>query len=237
MTMEMRSQKRPNAGGYSRGVEARAKILTVAIEVFGELGYTAASTRTIAARAEVNLGALQYYFGGKEKLYRACAEHIADTVEPRLDTLVTLSEQHSTTEEQPRRERMATLEIFLAAAIDRLLVPVASNAWLLFINREQMCPGPAFDILYDRVVRRLLNALAGVVAPLIGKPPNSEDVMMQTVAVLGPLFIYQRIPAVALRALNWSDFSGERLAKVKAVLIRQSIQGLYARDEHGLDQQ
>src|SRR5579872_3918533 len=65
-------------GGYARGEETRARIIAVALQIFGQQGYDHSSTRQIATQAGVNPPALQYYFGGKEGLHRACAQFIID---------------------------------------------------------------------------------------------------------------------------------------------------------------
>src|SRR6185312_7717482 len=80
-----RPRRHPPAGGYARGERTRRRIIETAIEMFGSLGYERTATRAIARRAEVSLPALQYYFGGKEGLHRACAEYIIADVHARLD--------------------------------------------------------------------------------------------------------------------------------------------------------
>ena len=64
--------------GYARGEETKLRIIHAALELFGAHGYERTSTRDIAARAGVNAPALQYYFAGKEGLYLACAQHMAE---------------------------------------------------------------------------------------------------------------------------------------------------------------
>ena len=49
--------------------DARTRILNVAGPIFAEKGYEAATVREICDRAEVNLASVNYYFGGKERLY------------------------------------------------------------------------------------------------------------------------------------------------------------------------
>src|ERR1700743_3172831 len=71
------SHRRATNMGYARGEETKLRIINAALELFGERGYEQTSTRDIAARAEVNAPALQYYFDGKDGLYLACAEHMA----------------------------------------------------------------------------------------------------------------------------------------------------------------
>jgi hypothetical protein len=46
--------------------------------------------------------------------------------------------------------------------------------------------------------------------------------MLRTLAILGPLMMFQRARQVSLRALNWPDFEGERLARIKALMWRQA---------------
>lgn len=50
-------------------VVAKQRLLIAAEEVFAERGFTGASVRDITGRAGVNIAAINYYFGDKEKLY------------------------------------------------------------------------------------------------------------------------------------------------------------------------
>ena len=56
---------------YESGRETTQSILEAARELFAERGYDGASIRAITARAGVNLGAVTYHFGTKERLYLA----------------------------------------------------------------------------------------------------------------------------------------------------------------------
>ena len=64
--------------GYRKGEETRQRILDAALKAFGEASFIAVTTRRIAQAAGVSLPTLQYYFGDKEGLYRACAEAIVE---------------------------------------------------------------------------------------------------------------------------------------------------------------
>jgi AcrR family transcriptional regulator len=54
----------------------KARILSAAQEVFAAKGFEGASTREIAARAEVNISSLHYHWESKERLYLAIFERI-----------------------------------------------------------------------------------------------------------------------------------------------------------------
>ncbi|MFK5108554.1 TetR family transcriptional regulator, partial [Klebsiella pneumoniae] len=67
-------RRQPGSNGYRKGEESRRRILEAALREFGRVGYAAATTRAIALQAETTLPSLQYYFGGKQGLYLACAQ-------------------------------------------------------------------------------------------------------------------------------------------------------------------
>ena len=92
------------SGGYPRGEETRARIITAAMKMFGEKGYEAASTRDIAAAAGVNAPALQYYFDNKEGVFRACVEFIAESAWESLSDVVEEAER-LIAERAPRMRR------------------------------------------------------------------------------------------------------------------------------------
>ena len=54
------------------------------MEVFSELGFEGASTRTIVERAQANLVSIPYYFGSKLGLYHAAAEYIGSNIAERF---------------------------------------------------------------------------------------------------------------------------------------------------------
>jgi len=60
--------------------ETRERIVDAAAEAFSELGFSGASTRVIAARADANQGLITYHFRSKEDLWRAAADQIFGAV-------------------------------------------------------------------------------------------------------------------------------------------------------------
>jgi TetR/AcrR family transcriptional regulator len=64
------------AGGRSeaQGAETRERILAAALSCFAAGGFDGTTTRQVAAEANVNLGLLQYHFGGKLDLWRAAVD-------------------------------------------------------------------------------------------------------------------------------------------------------------------
>jgi AcrR family transcriptional regulator len=67
-TAAMRKPKAPEAN--------RASIVQAAIDEFAARGFKGASMDAIAARTDTTRALINYYFGGKEKLYLAVLEHV-----------------------------------------------------------------------------------------------------------------------------------------------------------------
>lgn len=65
------------------------RILDVAEELFGRVGYGGATTRAIASRARVNVGQLHYYFDSKRAIFEAVvARHGTEVTERRRKLLL-----------------------------------------------------------------------------------------------------------------------------------------------------
>jgi len=54
--------------------DKKEHIINKAIELFAEKGFEGTSIRDLAAKAEVNVAMVNYYFGSKEKLFKAMVE-------------------------------------------------------------------------------------------------------------------------------------------------------------------
>ena len=61
-----------------RSDQTRARILEAAVREFGENGLAGARTEQIAEAAGVNKALLYYYFEGKDALYAAALEMVAE---------------------------------------------------------------------------------------------------------------------------------------------------------------
>lgn len=61
-------------GPYKRGVERRLQVVTAAIDVFGQYGFTAGTLQRVAERVGVSPGAIEKLFGSKAQLLVAVLE-------------------------------------------------------------------------------------------------------------------------------------------------------------------
>jgi AcrR family transcriptional regulator len=69
--------------------DTRERILGAALVAFAARGFDGAKMREIALDADVNLGLIQYHFGGKLKLWQAAVDRAFEQLGGGLDTVLT----------------------------------------------------------------------------------------------------------------------------------------------------
>jgi AcrR family transcriptional regulator len=72
--MQKAASRGPGRPPAAKSAETRGRILVAAREVFGEVGYDAATFQEIAARADLTRPAINHYYPSKHALYRHVVE-------------------------------------------------------------------------------------------------------------------------------------------------------------------
>jgi AcrR family transcriptional regulator len=210
-------------GGYQRGKETRARIVTAALRLFGERGFEGASTRDIATSAGVNAPALQYYFDNKEGVYLACIDHIVSRVWEYMSEVVDRAERvlADDADDDALIEAFCAIQAQLA---EFMFTSQDSNDWRLFMARQQAGMGPTagFQIVYRCVSKRISTVTAAIVGRLLGRPAGDDETLIRTLALNGQLLVFQVARRSALATLNWDAIDADRLALLKRVIREQT---------------
>lgn len=143
----MRRQTKRAAHGDGLEDGARGRILDAALAVFAQRGFDGARTRDIAERAGANLGLITYYFGDKERLWRAAVTRSFDRLRAELAEVLT-----------PRPDDDERLE--LERLVRRFVHFVARNPeFMQLMNDEGKRDGPRMRWLADRFVKPMYEVL------------------------------------------------------------------------------
>ncbi len=181
-----------------RGAETRARLLQAALDVFGRLGFEAASTREIARQADANLAAIVYHFGGKEGLHRAVAEHVTAEIQQRLGPAAArVSEAFAAGAlDKPSARRL--LQGMAEAHLDTMLGVREAEAWARFIVREQMETSPVLETIigFMAPVHAILRRLVGV---LVDRDPDGDEVGFLVFTLLGQAMVFRVAQPIVLR--------------------------------------
>jgi|SRR6056297_3179276 len=218
----MADERKP---GSSRGEEGRRALIAAAIEGFGRLGYDAVSTRSIARQAGANQAMISYYFGGKEGLYLATIEHIAESLSEQIGPVAaSVLEERTQLQEDPDTPPEAYLELIYRIT-DRLVEVVSSeetHAWARIILREQQDPSPAFDVLYQRFIRRIIEPLSYLLNGARGGDGRSAHDRIRVLTVIGQVIVFRAANAAALRLMGWKRIGPREVTEIQSV-VRDNI--------------
>ncbi|MEJ1966843.1 MAG: CerR family C-terminal domain-containing protein [Gammaproteobacteria bacterium] len=219
------SQKHRHAAdtGYARGEETRARIVLTALKLFGERGFAGASTRDIARSAGVNAPALQYYFDSKEGVYLACVEHIVEQMWAHMSDVVSQAERVL----QANGDDAALIEAYCniqSQIADFMFTSSHASDWRLFMARQQAGMGPVagFQIMYQRVNKRMSAVTSAIVGRLLGRPAGDDETLIRAMALSGQLSVFQFFRRSALTVLSWDSVNAERLALLKRIIREQT---------------
>ncbi|MEM6580595.1 MAG: CerR family C-terminal domain-containing protein [Pseudomonadota bacterium] len=185
----------------SRGDHTRDAIIRAATDVFGRVGYDAASTRAISQAAGTNQALISYHFGGKEGLYQAVIDGIAAEME---DSLVPVLDEIQTA--MPMRGRSAVEAMLsLFSALMGQFNRVEASGWSRIIAREQQDPTAAFEIIYNRYMSRVLDTLSALIAGASGDALAEQAARTRAILMMGQILVFIFSREAARRFLGWTN--------------------------------
>jgi len=215
--------------GPERGDAARARLIEAAIKVFGLLGFEGASTRAVAKAAGVNLQAISYYFGGKDSLYLAVADHILGRltayIGPTRDRVRARLVEAKSGGPAIAAEEARELLTAVLSSMAEVFVGQESESWARYMIREQMQPTEVFRRLYGALMGPLLEALRQLVGVILEEDPASERVRLRALALIGSVIVFRVGHAVVVAQLGWDEAKPEHVAKVQAI-VREIVDGI-----------
>lgn len=165
----------------ARSAMTRNRLLDAAEQVFAEEGYRGASLRVISEKAEANIAASNYHFGGKEGLFRAVMLRYAPIVRDERLRLLNLI--------QPGDDLNTIVEAYLLPAfnwLEKLESKIQKQPYFLRLlgSCEIEAPHLSQEILkslYQPVRKKLTEVL------------------------------HARFPQASKREIFWTQFSGESI--------------------------
>lgn len=189
------------------------RLIQIAIDKFGRLGFDGATTRDIARASGTAMSSITYHFGGKEGLYLACADHIAGQLRERYAGATELMRGAETLDRGEAIERcLSIIDIFT-----QTMLHPDSESWARFIVREQQAPTEAFERLYRGVMKGLIDGYGRLLAR--ARP----DLPERNVLALGMLIFGQTLVLRAARATVCKALGASELGEEEALLLRAQI--------------
>ena len=213
-------------GCQDRSERTRQRLIEVAVEVFSELGFEGASTRTIVEQAQANLVSIPYYFGSKLGLYHAAAEYIGSNIADRFRPACERARQRLIESGLTHDETLRGFTEFIVEFAHIMLGADTPRSWGQFIYREQFDPTEAFEILHANFAP-MLELGFEYVSRLTKRPAEAPETRIQFMAIVAMIKFTRADRASVLRSMGWKSI-GEEESRIVENMLRHNMQALFA---------
>jgi len=193
------------------------KLLASACKVFAENGFKNTTVRDICNRAEVNVAAINYHFGSKEKLYEAVWEYAnREAVKNRMDELA-LSKSAN-----PEKR----LRLFVKALLYNILYQDRPEWDFRIVAHEMIEPTGAFDKIIDRMIRPGFLFLHDLVSEILGEGVPEEKVKRCSLSIIGQCLYYRFANPVVQQIFPEQTFDEKGLEELTDHITEFSLSAL-----------
>jgi AcrR family transcriptional regulator len=194
--------------------ETRRQILEVAGGVFAEVGFRNATIREICRRAGANIAAVNYHFGDKETLYAEVLRHSQQKAFEKYPPLLGLGAGAP-----PEDKLRAFIQSFLLRIFDG-----SSTAWFgKMMSREMVEPTEALDMLVKERMQPMADLLRGIVAEILGCPPDAENVRLCCFSVVSQCVFYHHCRTMISRLFPEQHLDASAVEQLAGHIARFSL--------------
>lgn len=214
------SHNNTTKGGSDKPVQER--LLDAAEELFCECGFEGASIRDIAASANCNIASVNYYFGGKEKLYtEVWRRHLVQMRDARIGGIREVMSRNSG---NPSLEEL--LRSYANVFIEPLVGESRGGRFIKLMAREMIDQHLPANMFVEEMIIPVMTALQQALMKIC---PGLEEAEVQ-LAILS--IVGQLIHTVGAKAmLEWTDnpdIPKFELAEVVNHIVKFSAAGIRA---------
>ncbi|MBX7103238.1 MAG: CerR family C-terminal domain-containing protein [Gemmataceae bacterium] len=199
----------------------RDRLTEAAQEIFAERGYAAASVRDICKRAAVNVAAVNYYFGDKERLYVEAvkAAHSCISDEPPMP------------EWSPGTPPWDRLRDFIRVMVTRMVRETNPHATHL-IMREMAQPTAACIEVVRDYIRPSAEVLRGILKELCPQCDDEESYLLGF-SIMGQVLIYKQSRPVIRLLMGQEAFDALEVERIARHIYEFSRGGIERRQAGG----
>ena len=218
VAMAAASYRRDRPPASARGDGTRQQLIDAALRLFSAHGYDAVTMRALAREAAVNLAAANYHFGGKQGLYRAVLEDIAERMSARLTPTAGTVGAKLRDAGDDRRALASALSTLLRTIIEAFVGETVERPTAVLVVREYARPSPGFDAIYNGVALPLHHALCAIVGAARERPATDAEIVLQAHALLGQCLGFAVARPVVCRRMGWTSYSPQHLDQIVAAV-------------------
>lgn len=184
--------------------DSKSKLLWSAFEEFAKNGFSGASTRDIAAKADINISSILYYFGGKKGIYTAALKKIVDTVNEMTAELN--SRYIEVIEKQDSQAARFLLKEMARYFLNILCSEnISTNVKKVFLS-EYSRPTDEFDILYDELIRPVHDRMSNLLHLASNKKIDIKNCYFYIFPLFSQLFVFASRKESICKLMEWENY-------------------------------
>ena len=184
--------------------DSKSKLLWSAFEEFAKNGFSGASTRDIAAKADINISSILYYFGGKKGIYTAALKKIVDTINDMTSELN--SRYNEIIEKQDAQLARILLKEMTQSFLNILCSDnISSNVKKVFLS-EYSSPTDEFNILYNELIRPVHDRMSNLLHLASNKNIDIKTCYFYIFPLFSQLFVFASRKESICKLMEWEDY-------------------------------
>lgn len=187
--------------------DTKTKLLKTAAALFARRGVDGVSTRELAKQAGVNLCAINYYFGSKQKLYEAVVDEVIATINGQLFNSKALPEEKVSPQEE--------IKTIICRFFDFLCGNAISDVQAMLMVNEIFSPSTAYDNFYPKIIEPIHRRISYLTAKILRMDENEPEAMIITHTLFGQAIIFRIHKEALLRRMNIKKYTPEVLDNIK----------------------
>jgi AcrR family transcriptional regulator len=192
-------------------------ILEVAGEIFAEQGFHKTTIRDICKRSGVNLAAINYYFGDKERLYLAVLKYYRELAIKKYPITFDINET-DTPEEK--------LSNFIHTFIYRFLEEGKTALFGKLLAREFTESTGALDVLVEDFIKPTFIKLSSIVREIVGDKSSDKKVELCAMSIIGQCLYFRNARPIIFRLRHQEGYTNEDVKEIAEHIINFSLKGL-----------
>jgi TetR/AcrR family transcriptional regulator, regulator of cefoperazone and chloramphenicol sensitivity len=209
----------PGKSTEKRGDSTRMSLIYFGLELFGEHGFNATTTRMLCEQAGANISAIPYYFESKKGLYLAVMEYIVGRLQEHFgearNSIAPLLEKKSI----DKTEALTAIQLMIQTMAQLFVESDEPKAWVQLIMREQVKPTDAFDIIYNGQIKHIQKIFGVLIAACTGLDAESAEVKLRSHALIGQILVFILSRESILRNLGVNKFESDHVQMIYQILM------------------
>ena len=197
----------------SNSEQTRERLIVAAREVFSQQGFQSATVREICRRAEANIAAVNYHFGGKDGL-------LAEAL--NFAPLKALQQANAAVDACPKLR----LEAFIHDFMHMLLDEKKASLQCQIMARELADPTPALDQIVRDAVAPLHAFLGGLLSEITGKQLSESQLRHCVCSIFGQCMFYRHSQPVLQRLDPKLRYDHKEINAIAAHIAAFSLAGV-----------